>query len=126
MTKLKPCPFCGGKAILVDDQRVIMCDNDFCDATMGQNRILSDERVVRSWNTRQQSLNQASQEDKDKIATLITDAYLPYIDSDVFPNYKITDAILKEYVLVKKNDSERCKHGVHGQDCFECYPPEDK
>lgn len=37
--------------------------------------------------------------DREKLATLISDVYRPYIDSGVFPNYQIADYIITAYVM---------------------------
>ena len=50
--ELKPCPFCGGKAIVVDDngEWKVFCTNPDCDAQYGW--CASRAYVIRGWNRR--------------------------------------------------------------------------
>lgn len=54
MTKLKPCPFCGGKARLVpygDEHYFVSCTNIKCCATAGRHMQNKDE-AIKAWNRR--------------------------------------------------------------------------
>ena len=52
MNELKPCPFCGGKAIVADDseQWKVFCTNPDCDAQYGW--CASRAYVIKGWNRR--------------------------------------------------------------------------
>ncbi len=55
MTKLKPCPFCGGKAILLDASYPywVVCDD--CGARVRGHRGVGDEGIkasIEAWNKR--------------------------------------------------------------------------
>ena len=54
MTKLKPCPFCGGKARLVpygDEHYFVSCTNIKCCATASRHMQNKDE-AIKAWNRR--------------------------------------------------------------------------
>jgi len=50
--KLKPCPFCGGKAHISQKDKMLYCDN--CEVCMGGGLFaLPLKEAVKAWNTRQ-------------------------------------------------------------------------
>lgn len=59
MTELKPCPFCGGEATLVEDifndrlYNYVICSNDDCDANTG--RCDTEDEAITKWNNRTSS-----------------------------------------------------------------------
>ena len=54
--KLKPCPFCGGEATLVEDiyndqlYNYVICSNDDCNANTG--RCDTEDEAITKWNKR--------------------------------------------------------------------------
>lgn len=60
--KLKPCPFCGGKAKIVEDEwygsngrsisYTVRCDNISCDMESSTGYVDDEERAIKKWNTR--------------------------------------------------------------------------
>lgn len=56
LKELKPCPFCGGKAELINFNMdygtvTVGCTNEECDITLGKG-YFSEEEAVRKWNQR--------------------------------------------------------------------------
>ncbi len=56
MTKLRPCPFCGGDATLIEDiyndqlYNYVICSNDDCNANTG--RCDTEDEAITKWNKR--------------------------------------------------------------------------
>ena len=50
MTELKPCPFCGGKAILYIDCGYYIAECEDCEAMSGEHE--TEEETIKAWNKR--------------------------------------------------------------------------
>lgn len=54
--KLKPCPFCGGKAhiqkLIAQQPYFVECDNEFCIAGNSNASFKTEEEAAKAWNRR--------------------------------------------------------------------------
>lgn len=76
MTELKPCPFCGGAADLVEDDHggrlvfYVQCQRDGCDAAAGTSPFRRTP-AIEAWNRRTYVFDEAKNYTSDEVETLM-------------------------------------------------------
>ncbi len=107
--KLKPCPFCGGEAIIYendeDDEYMIGCKN--CCAAEPMTEWASKENAIAQWNTRKpvERVLGRLEEEKEKYDTLSENALSEFclemfhLYSDTAHGLEIAIKIIKEETL---------------------------
>ena len=74
--KLKPCPFCGGKAIIaryIDAYSLVVCEKCGAESRMVEisEKYCSDEKAAEAWNRRVDNVTEAIREFAEKLKALV-------------------------------------------------------
>lgn len=90
-TKLKPCPFCGGKAKLYGDPNIV-CKTCGCMT----NTMISKEAVIKTWNNR--DVSRSGKKGLDSWIVNTVESMIKGLEGVVVPNLKL---IIKKIKLEK-------------------------